>query len=222
MRVQIRLFAVLRERAGADRIDVDLEGESATAEALKAAIAAQHPALEPLLGVVRVAVDEAFATSDTPIGPDSDIALIPPVSGGSGMGPFSVRDEPISLDEVERAVRHGGAGAVCGFAGAVRDHTGPHQVEALEYEAYVPMAEKYLRQIGDEVRAKFEGARVAILHRVGRLTVGELSVVIAVATPHRADAFDGCRHVIERLKQDVPIWKKEIRTDGSVWVGVGS
>ncbi len=222
MRLQVRLFAVLREKAGADLIEVELPGDAASTEGLLEAIAAQHAALAPYLKIVRVAVDEAFATPSTSIVEGSDVALIPPVSGGSGQGPFEVRETPISIDEVERAVRHGGAGAVCGFAGAVRDHTGPHQVSALEYEAYVEMAEKYLRKIGGEVADEYEGARVAILHRIGRLAVGEVSVVIAVATPHRADAFDGCRHVIERLKQDVPIWKKEIRTDGSVWVGVGS
>jgi molybdopterin synthase catalytic subunit len=222
MRVSIRLFAVLRERAGSDRIEVSLDGDSATLADLRRAIAAQHPALEPLLSVVRIAVDEAFATEQTSVSAASDVALIPPVSGGSGQGPFEVREDPIALDEVERAVRHGGAGAVVGFAGTVRDHTGSHRVSALEYEAYVPMAEKYLAQIGGEVGDRYVGARVAILHRIGKLDVGEVSVVIAVATPHRADAFEGCRHVIERLKQDVPIWKREIRTDGSVWVGVGS
>ncbi len=135
---------------------------------------------------------------------------------------FEVRTTPIEVAEVEAAVRHGGAGAVVSFTGAVRDHTGDASVEALEYESYRSMAEKYLALIGSEILDKWPKARVAILHRVGRLVVGEASVVIAVASPHRADAFDACRHAIERLKQDVPIWKKEIRTDGSVWVGVGS
>ncbi len=222
MRVTVRLFAVLREKAGADRVDVELEGDAATVGALTDAIRTQYPVLAPYLSIVRVAVDEAFANASTEVRDASEVALIPPVSGGSGQGPFEVRETPITIDEVERAVRHGGAGAVVGFAGTVRDHTGPHAVEALEYEAYVGMAEKYLRRIGGEVAEKYAGARVAILHRIGRLAVGEVSVVIAVATPHRADAFDGCRHVIERLKEDVPIWKKELRTDGSVWVGIGS
>lgn len=222
MRVRVRLFAILKERAGADHVEVEVDGVHVDTPAFLAALDAQHPALAPFTSIVRVAVDEAFATAATRITEDSDVALIPPVSGGSGQGPFEVRETPIAIEEVERAVRHGGAGAIVGFAGAVRDHTGPHAVEALEYEAYVPMAEKYLRRIGGEVAERYAGARVAILHRTGRLVVGEVSVVIAVATPHRADAFDGCRHIIERLKEDVPIWKKEIRTDGSVWVGVGS
>lgn len=222
MRVEVRLFAVLREKGGGDAVAVELADEGATVAALTEAIRTQYPALAPYLSIVRVAVDEAFATPSTPVRAGSEIALIPPVSGGSGQGPFEIRETPITIDEVERAVRHGGAGAVCGFAGTVRDHTGPHHVEALEYEAYTKMAEKYLRTIGGEVADRYPGARVAILHRIGRLAVGEVSVVIAVATPHRADAFDGCRHVIERLKEDVPIWKKEIRTDGSVWVGIGS
>ena len=220
MELRIRLFAICRERASADEVTVDVDDGSVTVASLKAAIAEQHPSLAPLLPVVRVAVNETFGFDDDPIGAGDELALIPPVSGGSGA--FEVRTTPIEVAEVEAIVRHGGAGAVVSFTGAVRDQTNGLAVEALEYEAYKSMAEKYLAKIGAEVTERWPAARVAILHRVGRLTVGEASVVIAVASPHRADAFEGCRHAIERLKQDVPIWKKEIRTDGSVWVGVGS
>ncbi|MEL7240059.1 MAG: molybdenum cofactor biosynthesis protein MoaE, partial [Planctomycetota bacterium] len=149
-----------------------------------------------------------------------ELALIPPVSGGHDL--FEVRNEPLEVAEVEAAVRHGGAGAVVSFTGTVRNNTKGVAVDALEYEAYRSMAEKYLRTIGHEIAERWPDTRVAMLHRVGRLAVGEASVVIAVSSPHRADAFDACRHSIERLKEDVPIWKKEFRTDGSVWVGVGS
>lgn len=222
MRVKVRLFAICRERARAEVVEVEAPGETTSIEGLKAALAAAEPALAPLLPVVRIAVNHAFADADTVVCAGDEVALIPPVSGGSGLGPFVVSEAPISVEEVERAVRHPGAGAVVSFAGVVRDHTGPHSVVALEYEAYGPMAERVLRQLGDEVQARWPGARVSVRHRVGRLVPGEVSVVIAVATPHRADAFDACRQIIERLKQDVPIWKKEERADGSVWVGVGS
>ena len=191
-------------------------------EELKAALTAASPALAPLLPVTRVAVNQEFALSDTVIRAGDEVALIPPVSGGSGQGPFEIRTSEITLAEVERAVHHGGAGAVVSFAGNVRDKTGEHEVEALEYEAYDEMAQRYLAKIGGEVADRWPGARVAILHRKGRLIVGETSVVIAVSSPHRAEAFEGCRHAIEQLKKDVPIWKREIRADGSVWVGVGS
>jgi molybdopterin converting factor subunit 1 len=221
MRVEVRLFAVCRERAGTDRLALELE-PGATVASLLAAVAEAAPALAPLCPIVRVAVDQAFARPDEPIPEGAELALIPPVSGGSGQGPFELRDTPITTDEVERAVRADGAGAVVSFAGTVRDRTGAHEVEALEYEAYPEMAERFLRRIGGEVAERWPGARCAILHRVGLCRVGEVSVVIAVSHPHRAEAFEGCRHAIEALKQDVPIWKKERRLDGSVWVGVGS
>lgn len=222
MRVDIRLFAVCRDRAGTDRIQLDFPDESVDLDTLRAALAKACPAIAPLLSITRIAVNEGFAQEDQRIKDGDDVALIPPVSGGTGTGPFSVRETPITLEEVEAAVRAPGAGALVSFAGTVRDRTGPHDVEALEYEAYASMAERYLRQIGNTITERWDGSRVAILHRVGRLVVGEVSVVIAVSNPHRGAAFEGCRHAIEELKKDVPIWKKEIRTDGSVWVGVGS
>ena len=220
MRIRVRLFAICRERAQADEIFVDVPEGALTAAGVKSSIADQFPVLAPLLPVVRIAINETFALDDDPVQAEDDLALIPPVSGGLGL--FQVRTDPITVAEVEAAVRHGGAGAIVSFTGTVRDQTKGVAVEALEYESYRSMAEKYLAKIGAEVGEQWPQARVAILHRIGRLTVGEASVVIAVASPHRADAFEACRHVIERLKQDVPIWKKEIRTDGSVWVGVGS
>jgi MoaE-MoaD fusion protein len=222
MRVSVRLFAVLRERAQRDTIEVEIASDSVDLKALKRAIAESHPALAPLLSIVRVAVNQAFASDEDRIREGDEVALIPPVAGGSGMGPFAIRAVPIELAEVENAVRHSSAGAVVSFLGTVRDRTGEHEVVALEYEAYVEMAERWLRKIGEEIAEKWPGTRTAILHRAGRLAIGEASVAIAVASAHRADAFAGCRHAIERLKEDVPIWKKEIRKDGSVWVGVGS
>lgn len=200
---------------------VSLPSGHATVADLCAALAEQVPALAPLMNIVRVAVNQTFARPEDPVSEGDELALIPPVSGGRPEL-FEIRDGPVTSAEVEDAVRHPGAGAVVSFLGTVRDHTGPHDVEALEYEAYAEMAEKYLRQVGAEVGERWPGARLAIVHRTGRLEPGEPSVAISVASPHRADAFDACRYTIERLKQDVPIWKKEVRGDGSVWVGVGS
>lgn len=214
------MFAVCREKAGTDRAEIELVHPEPRVRHVLEALTGRFPPLALVLPVVRVAVNQAFVTPDAPVAADDEIALIPPVSGGSTS--VALRDAPVSVEEVERAVRHGGAGAVVSFTGTVRDHTGSHEVVALEYEAYREMAERVLRQIGDEIRAEWPGARLAVLHRVGRLEVGEVSVVIAVSSPHRADAFAACRRVIERLKEDVPIWKREIRRDGSVWVGVGS
>jgi molybdopterin converting factor subunit 1 len=222
MRIQVRLFAVCRDRAGTDHLDLDLPGDKIDIDGLKSAVAEAVPAIAPLMQIVRVAVNQTFAVTGDEIVEGDEIALIPPVSGGSGQSLFEIRSGPVTSQEVEDAVRHPGAGAVCSFLGTVRDDTKGHVVTALEYEAYEEMAEKYLRLVGEEVQTRWPGTRIAILHRTGYLEPGIASVAISVSSPHRAHSFDGCRHAIERLKEDVPIWKKELRADGSVWVGVGS
>lgn len=130
-------------------------------------------------------------------------------------------DGPLSLDEVVRAVSGEDAGAVVTFTGAVRNQTRGRRVLKLEYEAYEAMAVRVLEQIASDVAARWPGSRLGIVHRTGALLPGELAVVIAAASPHRAAAFEACRHAIEALKQDVPIWKKEHFEDGEVWVGLG-
>lgn len=220
MRVCVRLFAVLKERAKTDRVEIEIAGDSASLTELSAAIAAALPELAPILPRVRIALNEEFAVEGDRVKANDDIALIPPVSGGSGA--FAIESAPIDLDRAVREVAHEGAGAIATFSGTVRDNTKGAAVVALEYEAYEAMALRFLRKIGDEIRAQWPEARASIIHRTGRLIPGEISVAIAVSSPHRADAFDACRHAIERLKQDVPIWKKEIRRDGSIWVGIGS
>ncbi len=223
VRLTVRLFAICRERVGADRLLVEVPGDEVSVRGLLDAVAEQEPRLAPLVSAVRVAVNQTFAEADDVVSADDELALIPPVSGGEGRRRLlELRREPLDPREVESAVATGEAGAIVTFQGTVRNHTGDRTVTHLEYEAYESMADAFLRRIEDEVTAQWPGARAAVLHRTGRLGVGEVSVVIAVAHPHRAEAFDACRHVIERLKQDVPIWKKEIRADGSQWVGVGS
>lgn len=131
-------------------------------------------------------------------------------------------DDPLDPAAVEALVRADDRGAVLTFVGLVRDHTGPHRVERLEYEAYRPMAVKVFHGIRAEVDQRWPGTHIAIHHRLGHLVVGEVAVVIAVSAPHRGETFDACRYAIERMKADVPIFKKEVRGDGSVWVGLGS
>jgi molybdopterin synthase catalytic subunit len=130
----------------------------------------------------------------------------------------AVTSAPLALDAVVRAVDGPGAGAVATFLGLVRDHNQGRKVLYLDYEAYAPLAEKALALIVDEAQARWAGARMAIHHRTGKLDIGEASVVIAVATPHRADAFAACRYAIERIKQIVPIWKHEHFEGGEVWI----
>lgn len=130
----------------------------------------------------------------------------------------AVTSAPLAVEAVLHAVEGPGAGAVTTFVGLVRDHNVGRRVQWLDYEAYAPLAEKALGRIVDEARMQWPGARVAIHHRTGRLEIGEASVVIAVATPHRADAFAACRYAIERIKQIVPIWKHEHFEGGEVWI----
>lgn len=222
MGLEVRLYAVCRERAHTDRVTVELPSDGDTIEGLKVRLGQAVPALLPLLPLVRVAVNQEFAAPGDRVKEGDEVALIPPVSGGSGLGPFRLSATPIRAETVEAAVANPEAGAVISFQGTVRARTGEHQVVALEYEAYQGMAERFLRKIGEEIVERWPGSKVSIEHRVGRLLVGEVSVVIAVASPHRAAAFEASRYAIERLKVDVPIWKKEVRSDGSCWVGIGS
>lgn len=133
-----------------------------------------------------------------------------------------VRAEPFPPEEALREVEGPDCGAVVSFVGVVRAHNQGQEVRALEYEVFAPMALKVFAAIEASARARWPGSRLAIHHREGRLAPGEVSVVIAAAAPHRADAFDACRHAIEALKKDAPIWKRETHPDGSVWVGLGS
>lgn len=221
MHVNILLFASLREAAGSDQISVDLPPGSPVSDLIHR-VSAAHPALASRLPACRVAVNEAFATDDEPVPEGATVAIIPPVSGGhDGPARVDLRRDTLSLDAVIQAVRHEGAGGITTFTGVVRRQSRGKTVERLEYEAYDGMVRKTLDAIVRDIESEIEGARVAIHHRVGVLTVGEDAVVIAASAPHRAEAFAACREAIERLKKDVPIWKKEIADDGAEWIGTG-
>lgn len=216
--VTVLLFAAARERAGLSRTTLPVTPGLRVRELLTLLVA-QHPGLAPLLPHLRVAVDQEFVDLEAPVPAGAEVALIPPVAGGAGR--FCVVDRPLVLDEVIAAVAGESMGGLVTFSGSVRDSTRGRRVVKLEYEAYPPMAERRLAAIGAEVAERFGGTRLAIVHRVGTLRPGELAVVIAAAAPHRREAFRGCEHAIERLKEDVPIWKKEHFEDGEVWVGLG-
>ncbi len=221
---QIRLFAALRDRTGASELSIDLPA-GATVRDLKSAVEARIPALSGRLGPVRVAADHEFLSDDDVLPDGAELALIPPVSGGAPeTNPVLVAlsDEPLSLERALAFVRSGEAGAIATFLGTVRGSSRDRAVLHLDYEAYGGMAVDCLGRIG--ARAVSEGGafRAAILHRTGRVPVGGDSVVIAVSARHRDEAFKACRGIIEALKADVPIWKKEVYDDGEVWVGWGS
>jgi MoaE-MoaD fusion protein len=225
---RVRCFAVLRERTGGPEMELDLP-EGATVADLKAAVEARIPELAGRLGAVRVAADYAFLGDADPLPPGAELALIPPVSGGAprpgepDAGPDRVRlsAEPLSLAEAVEAVHGPDAGAVVTFSGTVRNDSAGRRVRQLGYEAYGGMALEKLASIAARARSEQGALRVAVFHRTGVLEVGETAVVIAVAAAHRAEAFAACREIIEALKSDVPIWKKEVGEDGESWSGWG-
>jgi molybdopterin synthase catalytic subunit len=216
--VRVRYFAAARERAGCSDESVELPSP-ATVGALLSVLAARHTALAPLLKHLRVAVNHEFRSLDEPVKAGDEVALIPPVAGGSGL--FAVVDRALSLQEVVDAVSGPGQGGIVTFSGAVRNQTKGRRVVRLEYEAYGEMAVKKLEELGTRAAQQWPGTRLAIVHRVGVLQPGELAVVIAASAPHRAEAFAACSFAIEQLKVDVPIWKREVYEDGDVWVGLG-
>ena len=217
MPIQVLYFAGARDAAGIARETLAPVPE--TVGALRRALAAAHPKLAPVLERCRLAVDQEFADDRAPLRDGAEVAVVPPVAGGAA-GRFAVVDRPLALDEVVAAVASPGRGGVVTFTGTVRNETRGRRVVRLEYEAYREMAEKTLAAIGASVAAE-HGAEVAIVHRVGVLLPGDAAVVIACAAPHRTAAFRACEACIERLKKDVPIWKREIFEDGSEWVGLG-
>lgn len=222
--VSVLLFAGLKQAAGTDTLTIALPAD-ATAAALLNALAAAHPHLAGRLNQCRVAIDQAFVGPEHPVTGADEIALIPPVSGGTdaqvGSPAFAVLDTPLSLSAVLDVVEHEGAGGITTFTGNVRRHSRGTTVAHLDYEAYVPMALAQMRTIAAEIEAEIPGSRVAIHHRIGTLAVGETAVVIAASAPHRAEAFDACRRAIEALKTSVPIWKREVSQDGATWIGHG-
>jgi molybdopterin synthase catalytic subunit len=214
--VTVLYFAVAREAAGTD--SETLPSASTTVGGLREVLASRHPALARVLPRCRLAVDQEFARDEDPVPDGAEVAVIPPVSGGSGR--FRVVDRPLDLAEVVDAVASPDRGGLVTFRGDVRGVSHGKKVLRLEYEAYGPMAERKLAEIGREV-GETHGATVAVVHRVGALLPGEAAVVIAASAPHRAPAFRACEEVIERLKRDAPIWKREVYEDGSEWVGMG-
>jgi molybdopterin synthase catalytic subunit len=216
MHVTVLLFGSLREAAGAKELAVELP-EGATVADLGRLLARQLPAFEALGARVRTSVNHRIVDAGHALRDGDDVAWLPPVSGGSA-GRCRLSSEPLDPAAVERLVAGPDCGGVVTFAGAVRDHARGRSIRELEYEAYPGMAEAEMDAICGEAAARWPGARVAIAHRVGRLAIGELAVVVAAAAPHRAEAFAACRYAIDVLKERVPIWKKEIATDGEYWV----
>lgn len=209
MTVRVRLFAGLRERAGWSVRDVEAATVADVWDTLELG---DEPA-----GLL-YAVNQAYAERNRPLADGDEVALIPPVSGGA----FLLSDEPLSLDRVVDEVRDDRAGAIATFTGTTRIESRGRAVEHLDYEAYEGMAEAVMGEIAEDLRGRYELCAIAIHHRIGRVGIGDTSVVIAVSAPHRGDALAACKEAIDTLKERVPLWKKETYDGGEEWIGRGS
>ena len=212
MRVNVRLFAILRERAGRRSIDLELADDATVADALAAL--EREPGLAELLGrlPVAMAVNRSYAASDTRLAAGDELALIPPVSGGAADAHARVTSEPLELDPLARKVVRDGAGAVVSFQGVTRE------VERLDYEAYDEMATERIAGILAECIERHGLEAAAAEHRTGSVPRGEPSVIVAVSAAHREAAFAGAREAIDRIKAEAPIWKREIEGGEATWV----
>jgi molybdopterin synthase catalytic subunit len=225
--VPVLLFATLKDAAGSNRVSLTLDGDAAIVADVRAALAERYPALRRPLETAIAAVNQEFAEPGDPVHDGDEVAFFPPVSGGSAEWPLILRlaDAPYSMDEVIAAITTPATGAVCAFSGFVRGQTAGEsgavaQTESLEYEAYETMAVGKMRQVADEIRAQWPGVQgIAVVQRVGVLLVGQPTVFIACASAHRdGGCFEAARYGIDRLKEIVPVWKKEVRSESTFWV----
>jgi MoaE-MoaD fusion protein len=225
-RLTIKLFATLRERAHAAELSREFP-EGTTVGEIWNRLLAEFPALGGHHDGVAFAVNQEYVREDYRPRNADEVAFIPPVSGGvdpavpsdSWMGPVSIGREPIDIEALEQAVADPAAGASVTFAGTTRNGNAGRVVLRLEYEAYEPMALSEMRKLMREASERFKIVRIAIQHRIGFVAIGETSVAIAVSAAHRAEAFEACRFAIDRLKEVVPVWKKEYFEGGEVWIG---
>jgi molybdopterin synthase catalytic subunit len=220
MHVRILYFALLRDRLGRDHEVLELPADSTVAGLLDA-LALASPVVAGARRSLQVAVNHEMVPLSHPLKDQDEVALIPPVSGGAGAAAPHCRisREPLLWQEVIDAVSGPGQGGITVFCGVVRDHNDGKQVVRLDYEAYDEMAQRTMAQIAARIEAEIAGSRVAMVHRVGTLQIGDTAVLVAASAPHRAEAFAACRAAIEALKREVPIWKKEFSKDGAEWLG---
>ena len=212
MHVRVRLFAALRERAGSGSVDVDLPEGAVLGDVWPALGLGDEPS-----GLL-YAVNREYAAPEATLSAGDEVAVIPPVSGGD----FRLSETPLSVEDAVAEARADDAGAVATFVGTTRRRSREREVLHLEYEAYEGMAQRVMAELADDLKRRHDLCEVAIHHRVGRVDIGETSVVIAVSAPHRAAALTACREAIDELKVTVPLWKKELYVGGEEWIGRGS
>ena len=224
IRVRVLFFGAARDHAGREEAEVTLRASASAADAFEE-ILSLYPSLRLFGRSLLFAVNQEYARPDATVRAGDELAVFPPVSGGSedegeaaASDVFELTTEPIDVGAVARRVVRPECGATVTLDGYVREWTRGRRTLYLVYEAYAPMALSELRRLGREARERFEVSHVGIVHRTGRLEIGETSVVISVGAPHRRAAFEACEWAIRELKRRVPIWKKEFYEGGEVWV----
>lgn len=222
----VRLYATLKDQVGRPRVTVDIP-ENADVSILLKRLGEVYPPLEAGLGSAVVSVNRAFAEPETPVQAGDEVAIFPPVSGGSETDYptfFSITSDPLDLNQIHDALTRDDVGAIITFTGKVRGATKrsglPTETTLLEYEAYEEMAVEKLKKIAAEIWEKWDMVKgIAIVQRIGTLEVGEVTTLVACAAGHRDQgAFEACRYGIDRLKEIVPVWKKEVGPNRSVWI----
>jgi MoaE-MoaD fusion protein len=223
MRVRVLFFGRLKDIVGKSEEDAELS-DGARVEDLFARYGRSFPELAKYRPSVAASVNQQFAEWRAQLSTGDEVAFLPPVSGGSASpgiapeeNPCALIRKPIETAEIVARMKAPPDGAVVVFEGIVRNHSGARATQYLEYEAYEPMAIAMMREVGDQMREKFSIRRYALIHRLGRLEIGETAVLVAVWSAHRAAAFDACRFGIDTIKRNVPIWKKEFFRDGAAW-----
>ena len=227
IRITLKLFGSLREAAGESTLEIELE-EGAVVADVRSWLAERVPQVEKLGDRLAASVNLEIADLTDGLEDGDEVAFLPPVAGGDGAGGdasedaaskrCTISDRPLDEQEVARRVEGPDAGGVVSFIGRVRNHARGQSIEHLEYEAYPEMAEREMEKIADDAARRWPGTRVAIAHRVGHLAIGDAAVVVVAASAHRGEAFEACRFAIDTLKVTVPIWKREVATDGAYWV----
>lgn len=218
MHIQIRYFASLREIIGEGEEQLTIPDEATIADA-RTILLTRYSQLQPILERCVYAVNRRYVPAETILQEGDELVFIPPTGGGTALEPLiQLTREPLDRAALVRAISHPSIGGIVVFEGVVRDNARGKQVCYLEYDVYAEMAIEQIRTIITQAQQRWGVERVAIAHRFGRLEIGETSVIIVVASPHRGEAFEACRYIIDTLKRTVPIWKKEVATDGETWV----
>ena len=221
MRISVHFYAAAKELAGCESSTFEFPQQSVPQAELRVAVTDRFPSLAAFLARMRLAVNGDFVDATELLHDDDRVDVLPPVAGGSPVVRCSITEHEISLDEVRKAVQHSGAGGVCIFHGVVRDNADGNQVSRLDYEAHESLALKEMKRVLEGVAAEHDGVRIAAAHRVGRLDIGDVAVCVAASAAHRDDAFTACRKAIDRIKETVPLWKKEWGPDGEAyWVNL--